>query len=45
MGSILPLIFKRMGLDPAMMSNQFVAGLSDLLGILIYVNVALLFLS
>ena len=45
LGSILPLIFKRMGLDPAMMSNQFVAGLSDLLGILIYVNVALLFLS
>jgi magnesium transporter len=45
MGSLLPLMFKRMGLDPAMMSNQFVAGLSDLLGILIYVNVALLFLS
>jgi len=45
MGSVLPLIFKRMGLDPAMMSNQFVAGLSDLLGILIYVNVALLFLG
>jgi magnesium transporter len=44
MGSMLPLLFKRMGLDPAMMSNQFVAGLSDLLGILIYVNVALLFL-
>jgi magnesium transporter len=45
MGSVLPLMFKRMGLDPALMSNQFVAGLSDLLGILIYVNVALLFLS
>ena len=45
LGSILPMIFKRMGLDPAMMSNQFVAGLSDLLGILIYVNVARLFLS
>lgn len=44
MGSILPLMFKRFGLDPALMSNQFVAGLSDLLGILIYVNVALLFL-
>jgi magnesium transporter len=45
MGSMLPLAFKRVGLDPAMMSNQFVAGLSDLLGILIYVNVALLFLK
>jgi magnesium transporter len=45
MGSMLPLTFKRFGLDPALMSNQFVAGLSDLLGILIYVNVALLFLK
>lgn len=44
MGSMLPLVFKRFGLDPALMSNQFVAGISDLLGILIYVNVALLFL-
>jgi magnesium transporter len=44
MGSMLPLIFKRFGLDPALMSNQFVAGLSDLLGILIYVHIAMLFL-
>jgi magnesium transporter len=44
MGSMLPLMFKRLGWDPALMSNQFVAGLSDLLGILIYVNVALLLL-
>jgi len=45
MGSMLPLIFQRLGLDPAMMSNPFVAGLSDILGILIYVNVAMLLLS
>jgi magnesium transporter len=45
MGSMLPLMFKRLGWDPALMSNQFVAGLSDLLGILIYVNVALLLLQ
>ena len=44
MGSMLPLIFQRLGLDPAMMSNPFVAGLSDILGILIYVNVAMLLL-
>ena len=43
-GSMLPLIFQRLGLDPAMMSNPFVAGLSDILGICIYVNVALLLL-
>jgi len=44
MGSMLPLMFKRFGLDPALMSNQFVAGLSDLLGILIYVHIAMMFL-
>lgn len=40
-GALLPLIFKRLGLDPAMMSNPFVAGLIDILGIIIYMNVAL----
>ena len=39
-GSLLPLIFQRMGLDPAMMSNPFVAGIVDILGIVIYMNVA-----
>lgn len=41
-GSILPLLFKRLGLDPALMSNPFVAGLSDILAIMIYLNVAML---
>jgi magnesium transporter len=40
-GSALPLVFKRMGLDPALMSSPFVAGLIDILGIVIYMNVAL----
>jgi magnesium transporter len=44
-GGILPLIFKRLGLDPAMMSNPFVAGIVDILGILIYVGVAWLLLG
>lgn len=39
-GGILPLILKRLGLDPALMSNPFVAGIIDILGILIYLNVA-----
>ena len=39
-GSLLPLLFKRLGLDPAMMSNPFVAGLIDLVGIVIYMTVA-----
>ncbi len=44
-GSVLPLLFKRLGLDPAMMSNPFVAGIIDILGIVIYMNVALLLMS
>src|SRR5262245_16377329 len=44
-GSVLPLIFRRMGLDPALMSNPFVAALSDILAIVIYMTVALTFLS
>ncbi|MFZ5830623.1 MAG: magnesium transporter [Planctomycetota bacterium] len=44
-GSLLPLMFRRLGLDPALMSNPVVAGLIDVLGILIYMNVALLILG
>ena len=41
-GSILPLMFEKLGLDPAMMSNPFVAGIIDILGIVIYMTVAAL---
>ena len=44
-GSILPLLFERLGWDPAMMSNPFVAGIVDILGIVIYLSVAILFLA
>ena len=44
-GALLPLFFKRIGLDPAMMSNPFVAGVVDILGIVIYMNVALALLQ
>jgi magnesium transporter len=40
LGSLLPMLFKRLGLDPALMSNPFVAGLSDILAIIIYMSVA-----
>ena len=40
-GSILPLTFHRLGLDPALMSNPFVSGIIDILGIVIYMNVAI----
>jgi magnesium transporter len=39
-GATLPILFKRIGLDPAMMSNPFVAGIVDILGIVIYINIA-----
>jgi magnesium transporter len=44
-GSVLPLLFKRMGLDPALMSNPFVAALSDIVAIVIYMTVALTLLA
>jgi len=44
-GSSLPLLFHRAGLDPAMMSNPFNSVLMDVLGLLIYMNVALVVLS
>jgi magnesium transporter len=44
-GSLLPLFFKRLGLDPALMSNPFVAAISDILAIVIYMTVALSLLS
>lgn len=44
-GSLLPLAFQRMGLDPALMSNPFVAGIIDILGIVIYLNVAMWLLA
>ncbi len=44
-GGALPILFKRLGLDPAMMSNPFVAGIVDILGIVIYINIARFVLS
>jgi len=44
-GAILPLAFRRIGFDPALMSNPFVAGLIDLLGVIIYMKVALALLE
>ena len=43
-GAMLPLAFKRLGMDPALMSNPLIAALVDVLGVIIYYNVALLVL-
>ena len=44
-GTLLPIGLKRLGMDPALMSNPLIASLSDILGVLIYYNVALLALG
>jgi magnesium transporter len=44
-GSMLPLILKRLGADPAVSSAPFVATLVDVTGLIIYFSVAYLFLQ
>jgi len=44
-GTLLPIVLKQLGMDPALMSNPLIASLSDMLGVLIYYNVALVALS
>jgi magnesium transporter len=43
-GSMLPLVFKRLGIDPAIASSPFVATLVDVTGILIYFSIATVWL-
>ena len=45
MGSMLPLLLKRLGADPAASSTPFVATLVDVTGLIIYFSVAFLTLS
>jgi magnesium transporter len=37
---MLPLMLRRFGLDPALMSSPLIAGISDILGIVVYLSVA-----
>ena len=39
-GSMLPLVLKRLGVDPATSSTPFIASLVDVLGIIVFVHVA-----
>jgi len=41
-GSMLPIMLKRLGLDPATSSAPFVATFIDVTGIVIYFNIAML---
>jgi len=42
-GAVLPLVFRWLKWDPALMSSPFVAGIVDIVGIIIYMNVAVVF--
>ena len=44
-GSMLPIVLKRLGADPAVSSAPFVATLVDVTAILIYFSLAFLFLK
>ncbi|WP_414565536.1 MULTISPECIES: magnesium transporter [unclassified Anabaena] len=44
-GSALPFLFRSLGLDPALMSAPFITTAVDVLGVLIYLNVARWILS
>jgi len=39
-GALLPLLFDRMGLDPALMSSPFITTATDIAGVFIYLNTA-----
>jgi len=44
-GSMLPLLLRRIGVDPATSSTPFIATLIDVLGIIVYFNLAQIFLA
>jgi magnesium transporter len=44
-GSALPLLFRSLGLDPALMSNPFVSAIVDIVGIVLYMSVAIVLLG
>ncbi len=44
-GSMLPLLLRRLGIDPATSSTPFIATLIDVMGIVVYFNVAKLLLA
>jgi magnesium transporter len=44
LGGILPIVFKKLGVDPALMSGPLIATILDTTTLLIYFNVTMLFL-
>jgi magnesium transporter len=44
-GSMLPIIMKKLGIDPATSSTPFIASLVDTLGVIIYAHVAMIVMN
>jgi magnesium transporter len=44
-GSGVPLLLVRLGIDPAVASNPFITSLCDITGLVIYLEIAQLFLD
>jgi magnesium transporter len=44
-GSVLPLVFRSLGLDPALMSNPFVSAIVDVVGIVFYTAISVVLLG
>jgi magnesium transporter len=44
-GSVLPLVFRSVGLDPALMSNPFVSAIVDVVGLVVYMGLAMALLG
>ncbi|MBA3315849.1 MAG: magnesium transporter [Planctomycetaceae bacterium] len=44
-GTLLPLIFRKLGMDPALMSNPLIAAFMDMMGVLLYYSIALTLLG
>lgn len=44
-GTLLPLMFRKLGMDPALMSNPLIASFMDMMGVVLYNSVALLVLG
>ncbi|MDD5455229.1 MAG: magnesium transporter [Candidatus Ratteibacteria bacterium] len=42
LGALLPLLFKKMKLDPALMSGPFIASIVDIVSLLVYFRIAVL---
>ncbi|MEZ6127451.1 MAG: magnesium transporter [Planctomycetaceae bacterium] len=43
-GTMLPILFRRLGMDPAIMSNPLIAAIVDVMGVVIFYEIAMLIL-